>query len=146
LWQYADMATQAGVDTGLRAIAEALIWTDRHAEGDPSTKDDAAAKPSEAKVATVADPPEELAGMVVNATRNGALQAAGRLGSWTTKVWRTRLDSRVRDAHRAMEGQSVLIGQPFHAPGGVTLMFPGDPTAPIGMIINCRCQLDIVRR
>lgn len=146
LWQYANTAAQAGVDTGLRAIAEALIWTDRHAEGDPATKDDIAADTSKAQVPTAAEPPEALAGMVANATRNGALQAAGRLSGWSTKVWRTRLDRRVRDAHQQMEGQTVPIGQPFLAPGGAKLMFPGDPTAPIGLVINCRCQLDVRRR
>lgn len=146
LWQYADAATQAGVDTGLRAIAEALLWTDRHASGDPSTKDDIAAPTDEARVPTAEQPPEELAGMVVNAVRNAAILAVGRLGLWTSKAWVTKGDSRVRDAHRTMAGQTVPIGQPFLAPGGAKLMFPGDPTAPIGLIINCRCRMDIMRR
>lgn len=56
------------------------------------------------------------------------------------KQWRTRGDSRVRDAHRAADGQLKLLDEPFRV-GGVDMQAPGDPTAPPELTVNCRCHL-----
>lgn len=75
----------------------------------------------------------------------GASNAAGadtmkQLGA-VAKTWLTSRDSRVRDMHMEMEGQEQPIDQPFITSDGDTLMYPGDPSAGPGNIINCRCTL-----
>ena len=70
--------------------------------------------------------------------------AAGKLNpAAVTQIWRTAGDSRVRDTHRALNGTSEKWGVPFVSPGGAILRFPGDPQAPAGEIINCRCWLEL---
>ncbi len=59
-----------------------------------------------------------------------------------TKVWHSARDRRVRDTHRAMNGQSVGFRAEFVSPSGARLRFPGDPSAPAEEIINCRCWAD----
>lgn len=54
------------------------------------------------------------------------------------KVWLTAQDDRVREAHVKADRQAVPIDQPFTVEG-VALMYPGDPTAPAELIMNCRC-------
>jgi len=57
-----------------------------------------------------------------------------------TKMWVTRRDDRVRDAHREADYQTVPVGQPFIV-GGFAMMFPGDSAAPIYLTANCRCVI-----
>ncbi|MDX3239371.1 phage minor head protein [Streptomyces sp. ME03-5709C] len=56
------------------------------------------------------------------------------------KQWTTRRDSRVRDTHDRADGQLQLLDDPFTV-GGVAMRYPGDPTAPPELVINCRCVL-----
>lgn len=56
------------------------------------------------------------------------------------KQWVTRSDDNVRAAHRSLSGKSVTVGSPFVV-NGVTLRFPGDPSAPPSLTMNCRCRL-----
>lgn len=62
----------------------------------------------------------------------------------TQKVWDSSGDARVRPDHRAMDGQSVGMNEPFVAPDGSRLMYPGDSSLGAGadQIINCRCVVD----
>ena len=46
-----------------------------------------------------------------------------------------------RDDHVAMSGTVVHANEYFHLPSGARLMYPGDPTAPAGEIINCHCYI-----
>ena len=57
-----------------------------------------------------------------------------------TKTWVTRRDSRVRGEHVLLNGKTVDMKDGF-AVGDSLLRFPGDPLAPIGLTINCRCRL-----
>ncbi|ACL61751.1 phage minor head protein [Methylobacterium nodulans] len=59
------------------------------------------------------------------------------------EIWRTTLDGRERDTHRAMNGQRVRRGQPFVSPSGARLRYPGDPQAPAAEIVNCRCYVEV---
>lgn len=59
-----------------------------------------------------------------------------------TKKWHSAGDRRVRDTHRAMDGQSVAFRAEFVSPSGARLRYPGDPRAPASEIINCRCWAD----
>lgn len=58
------------------------------------------------------------------------------------RIWDSAGDARVRESHRAMDGQSVGMDEPFAAPDGSLLMFPGDTSlgASASEIINCRCK------
>ena len=63
-------------------------------------------------------------------------------GEWS-KIWISRGDSRVRSLHRKLHGQPVPTDEHFWRwpLTGKRLAFPGDPAAPIGERINCRCML-----
>lgn len=83
------------------------------------------------------------------AAYNGGAQAAaeqalleGRAGGMV-KEWLATADDRTRDTHRAADGQTRPIGQPFLV-GGFPLMFPGDPAAPPAETVQCRCTQLIV--
>src|SRR4029077_8079197 len=54
--------------------------------------------------------------------------------------WITMHDADVRPAHQGAEGQQRPPGEPYDV-GGVKMRYPGDPTAPIALWINCRCTL-----
>lgn len=56
------------------------------------------------------------------------------------KQWVTRMDARVRDAHRDTNGQLQLLDDPFDVTG-VPMQYPGDPTAPAALTVGCRCIL-----
>jgi hypothetical protein len=56
------------------------------------------------------------------------------------KQWQTRRDTKVREAHADTDGQIQFLDDPFDV-AGVQMQFPGDPTAPIGLLANCRCVL-----
>lgn len=57
-------------------------------------------------------------------------------------MWHTARDNRVRDSHNAMDSQVRNWGEAFVSGAGNKLRFPGDPDAPIGEVINCRCWLE----
>ena len=72
-------------------------------------------------------------------------QAYGRTGGdgsnvTFTKTWVSMHDSRVRTAHRGLDGKSVRFDEGFTV-GNQVLRFPGDPLAPPELTINCRCRL-----
>lgn len=58
------------------------------------------------------------------------------------KQWRTRRDSSVRSAHRAVDGTVRLLDEPFRV-GGHDMEAPGDPTAPASLVVNCRCRIEL---
>jgi hypothetical protein len=64
-----------------------------------------------------------------------------------SKLWISRGDHRVRKTHRKLHGQVEAIGKPFVVSGkdgAIELGYPGDPKAPLGERINCRCVLFLV--
>lgn len=75
---------------------------------------------------------------VLSASNAGSQDAMEKTGV-VTKQWLSSRDSLVRDTHFGLDGQEVGIQEPFQSPGGSLLKFPGDPAAPPGEIINCRC-------
>jgi acyl-CoA reductase-like NAD-dependent aldehyde dehydrogenase len=71
---------------------------------------------------------------------NAGMWFAGKQAGAMNKTWVTRKDTHVRAAHRELQGKSVPMGEGF-AVGNESLRFPGDPLAPAGLTINCRCRL-----
>lgn len=67
--------------------------------------------------------------------RDMTFRAAGV--EWTEWV-HSGLDEHARASHMAADGQVREMGEPFDI-GGVPMRFPGDPEAPPGEVINCRC-------
>lgn len=59
------------------------------------------------------------------------------------KEWRDRADEKVRNSHRHMRGQTVILGQAFRTNSGALLRYPGDSALGAGYdeIANCRCYL-----
>ncbi|MFC9280839.1 phage portal protein [Streptomyces collinus] len=75
------------------------------------------------------------------ATINGAADAAAEhAGPDVVRTWVTRGDTRVRPAHKALDGKTLPVGTPYTV-DGASLRYPGDPFAPIALTINCRCRL-----
>lgn len=58
-----------------------------------------------------------------------------------TMTWRSAHDKRVRDAHRALDGESIRRGGVFRSMLG-PIRYPGDPNASAANVINCRCWLE----
>lgn len=73
-----------------------------------------------------------------------ALKQHGRPLSAARKVWDSAGDGRVRDSHRALDGMSVQIDEPFVSPlTGARMMHPHDQSldAPAKEVIGCRCRI-----
>lgn len=80
---------------------------------------------------------------LTRAYNGGALDGMQALGEFgpVEKTWTTGLDGRVRPTHRAAEGQTVRVDQPFDV-GGYALMHPADPMGPLEETISCRCGME----
>lgn len=85
----------------------------------------------------------------IGATNAGAFAGAVRRAldvgdDSATKIWVSTLDARTRTDHVFADQQQVALLQPFMV-GGAALMFPGDPSGPADLVVNCRCTLvDVV--
>lgn len=62
------------------------------------------------------------------------------MGPAVLRTWVTRGDTRVRAAHRELNGTTLPAGTPYTV-NGSALRFPGDPFAPADPTVNCRCRL-----
>jgi hypothetical protein len=78
-------------------------------------------------------------------TLSGARAAQARDGIRREKIWQTRRDDLVRDAHRHVQGQRRGLGEPFNV-DGFPMQYPHDPIAPPDLVVNCRCWMRIVKR
>ena len=86
---------------------------------------------------------------VVAASNAGSHFAAEQTGLDYERVWLSSRDERVRDDHAGMDGQRRGKNDPFEAPDGSLLMFPGDTSlgAAANQTIQCRCtEIYEVRR
>lgn len=64
-------------------------------------------------------------------------------GRFLRKRWDSERDTRVRDTHKAVDGQMADLTMPFVV-GGYPLLFPGDPMGPADEVCGCRCDVAIV--
>ena len=72
-----------------------------------------------------------------NAGRVDSYTRAEEMGIKLEQQWVATLDSRTRDSHRIMDGETVPVGEQFS--NGCE--YPGDPDGPPEEIWNCRCTL-----
>lgn len=82
----------------------------------------------------------EATGAVSAGVEAWAEVEALRTGIEWSKQWWSSRDGRVRPTHRAAHGQIVPMSDRFRV-GGSWMQRPGDPLAPPGEVINCRCSL-----
>ncbi len=66
-------------------------------------------------------------------------QAEGEL--FRSKTWLSFSDNETRETHLALNETTIDINDPFITLGGDVLMYPLDPDAEAGEVINCRCVL-----
>jgi len=71
---------------------------------------------------------------------NSGAHTAALLSGKITKTWVSQRDAKVRITHRKLDGDTVRIDEPFFVEG-IPIRFPGDPTAPLHLIMQCRCFL-----
>ena len=75
-----------------------------------------------------------------NAGRMVRYKEAQNMGIDMEREWLATLDSHTRTAHRDLDGQRRPLEEPFEW-RGMTIMYPGDPSAPPRLVYNCRCTL-----
>lgn len=80
----------------------------------------------------------------IGSAQNAATLAIARdreaQGERLIKTWAAIDDHRTRPTHTDADGQARPIGDPFNV-GDALLMHPGDPSAPLKEIVNCRCAM-----
>jgi len=133
---------RAVVAGAVKALRAALRWAFRRRLAGAAAADAAAERalvgPGAAKRAkAVAD--TEAAGAVA-AGQAVVRDALARTGHVAVTEWVTREDEKVRFAHREMDGVQVRAGGLFDFGNGVKCRFPGDPSLPPELRINCRCK------
>lgn len=77
---------------------------------------------------------------VHSAGQASAQASAEAVGLEMVRVWVSSQGERTRDDHRAADGQTVGMNEPFIV-GGESLQYPGDPNGSAAQIINCRCAV-----
>lgn len=75
----------------------------------------------------------------VRAANYGVQVAAEQYEYETVKEWVAIRDDRTRHSHRTLNGVQRELDEPFKQ----GLRFPGDPDAPPGETVNCRCVMII---
>ncbi len=73
----------------------------------------------------------------------GSNEAARETGLPLRREWLAAADERTRETHAAANGQIVGMDDPFEV-GDSLLMYPGDPSAPPDLVVNCRCTLGYI--
>lgn len=78
-----------------------------------------------------------------NKGRLDGMEAMQADGTIVKKQWLATHDSKTRDAHAELNGETAEINEPFKNEIG-EIYYPGDPTAKPSNIYNCRCTLTYV--
>lgn len=156
-WSAMEWDTAPGVTAGWQAGRSVMVSTAqyaaRKAKENPPSEDVMTALKSVvsgegAAPEEISDygKPDLMAQAAAHAVLNSAPMAAASAAGHTHKTWNSRQDRKVRPTHNVLDSHAwpehtVPISEAFISPGGATLMFPGDPTAPLEEIANCRCWL-----
>lgn len=72
--------------------------------------------------------------------KRNSFKRAADMGIPLKMQWNALHDGRTRYEHRQMDGVQVEVGEKFNVDGH-KMTGPGDPTAPLYLICNCRCRL-----
>lgn len=83
---------------------------------------------------------QRMARSAATSTYNRAMLEQLRADGYALKLWVSHHDERVRDSHLHADGVAIPLDDPFRVGDGL-LAYPGDPHAPIGETINCRCVI-----
>ena len=59
------------------------------------------------------------------------------------RVWHTAGDELVRPAHASANGQVAEGDLGTFMVGGAVMRYPGDPRAPVGLVVRCRCTVSV---
>ena len=59
------------------------------------------------------------------------------------RVWHTAGDELVRPAHASANGQVADGDLGTFMVGGTVMRYPGDPRAPVALIVRCRCTVSV---
>lgn len=76
----------------------------------------------------------------ISTSNTGSHSAFEEADSVVGEEWLATGDSRTRDDHVEADGQVVAIDNSFEV-GGVYGAHPGDPSLPVGQIVQCRCTV-----
>lgn len=79
-----------------------------------------------------------------NAGRQKQMEDAIARGIKVRKQWLATLDTRTRDTHQRLDGQTVAVNESFHVNtknGAESIRYPGDPNADPALVYNCRCTM-----
>lgn len=92
-----------------------------------------------------------------NVSHHGQMQMLGRSMDGLTKRWIATSDLRTRGSHLLIHRRTGQKPIPIHKPfilepqkgeqdrgKRFKLMYPGDPTGPPGLTINCRCKMAVI--
>lgn len=76
-----------------------------------------------------------------NEAANQLIESGGADPQDVMREWDAAGDARTRESHKEMDGQQRRVNEPFKAPSGALMMYPGDTSlhAPASETINCRC-------
>lgn len=78
-----------------------------------------------------------------NTAVNSGFDATFKAARVPALVWISRRDEKVREAHVEVDRDVIVNGGRFDV-GGYEAKYPGDPSLPIELRINCRCMLGYV--
>jgi len=84
--------------------------------------------------------PARIARTEMTGVVNGGSFAGYKQAGIGKKEWLASLDANTRDTHAMADGEVVPINKPFTRTGW-PIQYPGDPNAPAGEIVNCRCTI-----
>ncbi|WPZ17796.1 phage minor head protein [Geobacillus subterraneus] len=77
---------------------------------------------------------------VVESSKHDAAEHAHKNGVIMLKTWNTMHDQRVRERHKALDGQTVPVDKDFKL-GSIFGKAPGQMSGGASMNVNCRCFL-----
>jgi hypothetical protein len=81
----------------------------------------------------------EMGRIYSTATQDRMEQAAGYVPGMEKQWLHKGHPKKPREMHMLADGNHVPVDKPFSI-GGVSMMYPRDPAAPIGEVINCGCD------
>ena len=131
--QRVTMVTQTTKDNIGRIVTEAL----RSGKGKQELTEEIMAE-----MGTSATRARTIAAQECNASLLAGNFDMARSGGFRTKTWHVTNPAKARDTHRALNGKTVAITEPFVTAKGNRLMMPCDPDCGVAEeVVNCHCFL-----